>query len=339
MRRCWPLFGSVFASGALVEVWSPLNNSLQSSTSVSVSLGVFVEDDASAYSVCLSLLEASGTYSTLTCRSVDFLSREQVNLELLPGRRRLRASLVKDNLIINEEESWFTIAGSTDIAAASTTNGWFAACPDAESESEARSQYFDAVYRTRFWTGRRPEVPASGPGSTRQAAANAIRAIERTVRDLRIELLLDAPCGDKSWVGGASLPSHTEYVGVDVTAASAASIVLDLVDTQKVYEKLSPIVAHRTTLVLCRHLLFHLPHSEGIQVIQNLKGTGARWLLTSTYLRAEDNERDFVFADGHKTNLLKSPYCLDDPLELYRDAHPDQYLALFDLHNLQMSCS
>ena len=90
-----------------------------------------------------------------------------------------------------------------------------------------------------------------------------------------------------------------------------------------------------SALVLCRHLLFHLPPTEGARVLHHLATSGARWLLTSTYLRADDlrDKRDFVLANGHRTNLMLPPYCARDPERLYRDAPdtPDQYLGLWDL--------
>ena len=75
-----------------------------------------------------------------------------------------------------------------------------------------------------------------------------------------------------------------------------------------------------------------------------MAASGAKWLLTSTYLRADDADRKqgYVLASGetawealnstgHRTNLLRPPYCARDPLRLYLDAHPDQYLGLWDL--------
>ena len=88
--------------------------------------------------------------------------------------------------------------------------------------------------------------------------------------------------------------------------------------------------------MLCRHLLFHLPPRDGLAALRHIHASGARWLLTSTYLKADElatGGGDFVLASGHKTSLLKPPYCARDPERLYRDAPdtPDQYLGLWDL--------
>lgn len=319
-----------------VEVWSPLDGSSVPS-GVPVYLGVFLSNSSDCCDVCLELLEASGKFGQLTCRPLPLLeSSEQLELnQLLPGKRTMRVSVVdKSGAELANDVSTFRVEGSdVDIVAASSASGWYAAFPGASSESAARSAYFDAVYDTKFWTAGRG--PGSGPGSTVRAATNAVQALRTLVAELHLELIVDAPCGDGTWLKTADL-SAVQRLGVDVSKRAVAdypyeALLLDLVDPRSVTEIRDKIQNPDRTLVLCRHLLFHLPHEDGRAVLENLVQLGARWLLTSTYLRAEDNRRHFVFADGHKINLFRPPFCAVDPIRLYRDAHPDQFLALFDL--------
>ena len=84
-------------------------------------------------------------------------------------------------------------------------------------------------------------------------------------------------------------------------------------------------------MILCRHLLFHLPVGDGRAVLRHLHASGAAYLLTSTYVRADDYDSSYILANGHRTNLLRRPYCARDPSRLYLDAHADQYLGLWEL--------
>ena len=84
-------------------------------------------------------------------------------------------------------------------------------------------------------------------------------------------------------------------------------------------------------MILCRHLLFHLPVRDGRAVLRHLHASSAAYLLTSTYVKADDFDTSYVLANGHRTNLLRRPYCARDPARLYLDAHADQYLGLWDL--------
>ena len=48
-------------------------------------------------------------------------------------------------------------------------------------------------------------------------------------------------------------------------------------------------------------------------------------------MRADENERAFVLADGHAVNLFRAPYCLRDPLVLFPDNAPDVYVGVWSL--------
>jgi hypothetical protein len=84
-------------------------------------------------------------------------------------------------------------------------------------------------------------------------------------------------------------------------------------------------------LILCRHLMLHLPPADNLAVLHTLANSGARWALLTTFLRADENQIEFVFGQGHHVNLLRAPYCLPDPLRLYGDYTRDMYLGLWDL--------
>jgi len=85
-------------------------------------------------------------------------------------------------------------------------------------------------------------------------------------------------------------------------------------------------------LLLCRHLMFHLPARDNMHILNKISQSGASWTLLTTYLRADDNNREFVFGLGHLVNLFRPPYCVRDPVRLYLDGlHGDMFLGLWDL--------
>ena len=76
-------------------------------------------------------------------------------------------------------------------------------------------------------------------------------------------------------------------------------------------------------LVFCRHLFWHLPPNDNLRVLRNIEGmykkrTGL--VMLSTRLRADQNLASFVLAIGHPVNLFRPPYCVRDPLRLFRDS-------------------
>ena len=178
-----------------------------------------------------------------------------------------------------------------------------------------RLSYFSTVYDLGYWAAQHkmPGVPASGPGSTLDAAKNAITTIEQLIREFEIELFIDAPCGDMTWMSSVDLRG-VDYVGIDVVQSVIASniekhpslsfMALDVADESSV-DQLRSLVRGRRTLILCRHLLFHLPVQDGRAVLRHLHASGASYLLTSTYVRADDYDSSYILANGHRTNLLR----------------------------------
>lgn len=84
-------------------------------------------------------------------------------------------------------------------------------------------------------------------------------------------------------------------------------------------------------LIICRHLMFHLPARDNIEIIRKLSTSSASFLILTTYLRADENSKDFVLAMGHHVNLFRSPYCIVDPAKLILDNSEDLYLGMWEL--------
>ena len=331
MGSLWWCALATIASAQRLDVWSPQNNSETSERDVTLGFtGTLPEGDrAEAYRVCVAL-----DNEQMTCNQLDVMAREQLVLtSLLPGKRSLLLTMFSEDREVASASTQFSVgvgSGNVDIKShTGTTTEW------------DRSQYFSTVYDLGYWAAQHkmPGVPASGPGSTLQAAKNAITTMEQLIREFEIELLIDAPCGDMTWMSSVDLQG-TEYVGIDVVQSvidsnvkkhpSLTFMALDVADESSV-DQLRSVVRGRRTLILCRHLLFHLPVRDGRAVLRHLFQSSASYLLTSTYVRADDFDSSYILANGHRTNLLRRPYCARDPSRLYLDAHADQYLGLWDL--------
>ena len=66
-------------------------------------------------------------------------------------------------------------------------------------------------------------------------------------------------------------------------------------------------------------------------MIRRLESLGARYVMMSTRLRANQNEEPFVLAQGHATNLFGAPYCIRDPIRLYQDQVGDVFMGLWEV--------
>ena len=170
---------------------------------------------------------------------------------------------------------------------------------------------FTEIYRASSWGN---EESVSGPGSTKARAAQFLPGLLAALRDLGTKTLLDAPCGDFNWA--SSLAESVEsYIGVDVVAdlirrnqerfASPRTRFLrrDIIR--------DPLPACDT--ILCRDALVHFRHSDIFTTLTNFRRTGARFLITTTFIGDRGNE-EIETGGWRPINLERDPYRLPPPV-------------------------
>jgi SAM-dependent methyltransferase len=232
----------------------------------------------------------------------------------------------------------------------STSSVWQSAARVAESDkketvndSTLRSLYFDSVYKSRIWSaGGRTSGSDSGPGSSMENTVEIRRALLQVVRERHVTSILDIPCGDLHWMQHVAFPDHVQYVGADVSPSRIAKnqaefpdrdfFVADLVEGEDDFSNLKLFFkGNLPDLVFVRHLFWHLPMEDNLHLLQRLATSGAKYVMLSTRLRADRNNATFVPVMGHPTNLFRAPYCLSDPLMMWKDGDVDTYMGLWKI--------
>lgn len=173
-----------------------------------------------------------------------------------------------------------------------------------------RRKVFASIHAENAWGD--PES-VSGPGSTRERAESFLAELIRLATSLPVETLLDAPCGDFNWAGPLA-DAVPFYVGVDVVPA--------LIDANQRHagprrQFLCRDLVHETLpaadLVLCRDGLVHLSNAEVRAALGNLRRTGARWLVTTTFAGDHPNA-DIRTGNWRPLNLERPPFCFPPPI-------------------------
>jgi SAM-dependent methyltransferase len=191
---------------------------------------------------------------------------------------------------------------------------------------------FAAVYRNRVWLNDRATGSLSGLGSE----VEHTRAIRSRLPDLfsalRCEVLLDLGCGDFSWMKQTALPC--KYVGVDIVEDVIASNVRDYGSESRRFVVLD---ATREALpladvVLCREVLFHLSFGDAWRVLDNVRSSGARFLVATS----DDNLKynaDIESGDFRLLNLRRRPFGFPAPRETVPDdsCAPGRVLGVWDV--------
>ncbi|MFK0251624.1 class I SAM-dependent methyltransferase [Amycolatopsis azurea] len=204
-----------------------------------------------------------------------------------------------------------------------------------ELESLGTQDRFTYIYRSRLWESSSVSGPGSESIQTRELREQLPVLLER----FGVRTLLDLPCGDFGWLSEVDLDLD-RYIGAD--------IVTDLVEANAARFRDDPVREFRSLdltgdrlpavdLVLCRDCLVHLSFADIERALRNLRRSGSRYLLTTTFTELGAND-DIVTGDWRPLNLCREPFGFPEPLALLVEgcteeggAYADKSLGLWEI--------
>jgi hypothetical protein len=174
-----------------------------------------------------------------------------------------------------------------------------------------RHSVFNEIYRENSWGD---EESRSGYGSNLEQTEAVRAALPILLKEYECESLLDIPCGDFYWMSQVEL--GVRYLGAD--------IVEDLVErNRQLYASEQREFLHldlveqplpRADVVLCRDCLVHLAFSDIFGSLRNIKASGSKYLLTTTFVDRDSNE--YIPTGGWRPiNLERPPFSFPAPLQ------------------------
>lgn len=171
---------------------------------------------------------------------------------------------------------------------------------------------FEAIWQENRWQS--PES-RSGPGSTLAQTDHVRGGIEGLIRDYGMRSILDAACGDFGWM--ASVDVHgASYVGLDIVAPLVAQNNARYAyagsGRRFVVADITRDALPRADLVIARDVLGHLSYVHGLQALKNVRASGAKWFLSTTFTNRRAN-MDVEDGGWRPINLSAAPYALGAP--------------------------
>jgi hypothetical protein len=175
------------------------------------------------------------------------------------------------------------------------------------------SNYFSNIYEKQLFG--EPES-ASGTGSTHEATKSIRNELPLILKKYSITSIADVPCGDLNWMSLLDFKKY-DYSGFD--------IVPDLISQLKINYPLSDFKVFDATreilpkfdLIICRDLLVHLSLNQSLDVIENFRKSGSKYLLATTFTDRKSNE-ELVFrrweVGWRPLNLELKPFDLGSPI-------------------------
>ena len=184
------------------------------------------------------------------------------------------------------------------------------------------AERFSAIYRNRVWLEDRQSGSLSGEGSEVQNTSSIRQRLPEVLQSIGSRILLDAGCGDFNWMKEVRLPC--KYIGVDIVPAVIEANASAYGSAERTFRVIDltrdPLPAVDT--VLCREVLFHLSFRDVWRVIENVRDSGASFLITTNDSGLRLNA-DILSGDFRRLNLWKAPFFFPSPVVSIPDSNVD----------------
>lgn len=178
---------------------------------------------------------------------------------------------------------------------------------------------FNEIYQNNFW---KSDESVSGYGSTMEQTETIRKKLPVLFKSLNIKSVLDIPCGDLNWFPMNDMPDDFYYMGADIVPELVGSardkmrgrkpilVQFEVMDITK--DKLPPV-----DLILVRDLLGHFSNADVRLALKNIKQSGAKYLLATTF-PSHENVTDITTGQWRPINLA-SLFGLPDPIMMINE--------------------
>jgi hypothetical protein len=197
------------------------------------------------------------------------------------------------------------------------------------------TQVFADIFRRNSWRGAESR---SGSGSNLAQTQQIRAALPDLLTQLDVRSLLDVPCGDHHWMSQVELPLDC-YIGADIVAPLIDQNTARFADRQRTFvvRDITRDALPTADLILCRDCLVHLSFADIERAVQNINRSGARFLLTTTFI-SRDANHDAATGRWRPLDLEKPPFNFPPPERVIVEgctenngAYADKALALWAL--------
>lgn len=197
-------------------------------------------------------------------------------------------------------------------------------------------EIFTDIYKNNLWNG---SESVSGTGSDKYSSSNVVKALDNIIKKYNITSIADVGCGDFNWIMDVDL-SRVSYTGLDIVEDLISSNIEKYSD-----ESISFMVLDATKdpipkadLVLVRDVMLHYSIEENQKILNNVLSSGCKYFAINFFTR-EDINIDINIGEAHLINLMRDPYNLSEPIEMFNEfegifpEYSDKVLCLWRLDN------
>ena len=174
---------------------------------------------------------------------------------------------------------------------------------------------FNEIYKNKIWTMGEPDVPLSGPGSSIEHTVPLRQAFPEILDIFGVKTLLDAPCGDMTWMSVMLKDVDITYIGGDIVKSVVDENIVKYGNSKTFFTHLDitkdPLP--NSDMMLCRDCLFHFPFEYIKIALNNFYQSGIKYLMATSHSFNVPNI-DINIGDFRCLDLTQEPFLLGRPL-------------------------
>ena len=132
--------------------------------------------------------------------------------------------------------------------------------------------------------------------------------------------MLDAPCGDYSWMAITPLPVDFKYIGADIVEDLVSANKINYPNVEFYQLDISQDQLPDADVLFCRDCLIHFSFEDIKITLSNILRSNIKYVMLTNY--PDVDVCDINTGDFHKTNFTTDPINLGNPIDSIFDWIP-----------------
>lgn len=195
---------------------------------------------------------------------------------------------------------------------------------------------FSSIYDNQVWSLRDPSVPLSGPGSSVEYTEKLRNNFPNILETFNVKTLLDAGCGDLTWMSLLLNDLSIKYIGVDVVESLIEKHKTNFPAIEFHVKDITVDPLPSADMMLCRDCLFHMSNKDLYETLHNFVNSNISFLFTTTHVTDVFNS-DIATGEFRYLNLMTAPFNFPQPLYTMDDTyahHPQRNMSVWSRNQI-----
>lgn len=208
-----------------------------------------------------------------------------------------------------------------------------------------KEQVFREIYENNTWGDNESK---SGPGSNLEQTKVVREELPKLLSGLKIATMLDVPCGDFHWmklIQSELSQVLKQYIGGDVVEEVIAKNLRAYGNEKFKFTTIDLTAGNlpKVDLIFSRDVLVHFSYHEIYKALRSIKASGAKYLLTTSFIDDTRKNRNIITGYWRPINLQKFPFYFPAPSHTLVEKctendgqYSDKSLLLWDVSRISL---